>query len=251
MGGAILSQNPEFHFVPTGRVIKYPPKCTPPGAPRGAAPRGPRPGAPRGTPPGGPQICHPPADIPGGYFLSLPWRQTAALRSTSCGCPGRSSLCYADEFAGRIANVARRRRLTVDSDSRWFHHVYLLASLVTGHSHVTTPPVGLRSGSRQGHHMGFSPLPPPTGRVEFLSPCPASSSGGGLGNRAPGGHPSGAPWRGVPRGLPGAPRDPPSARSGGSRGPPRDPDPRGPKMAHFCPPAVQSRGGVGGLRPLT
>lgn len=26
---------------------------------------------------------------------------------------------------------------------------------------------------------------------------------------------------------------------------------KGPKMSHFCPPAVQSRGGVGGLRPLT
>ena len=26
---------------------------------------------------------------------------------------------------------------------------------------------------------------------------------------------------------------------------------KGPKMSHFCPPTVQSRGGVGGLRPLT
>jgi len=30
-------KKPDFHFVPTGRVIKYPPKCTPPG-PRGAPP---------------------------------------------------------------------------------------------------------------------------------------------------------------------------------------------------------------------
>ena len=46
-------KKPKFHFVPTGRVIKYPPKCTPPrarGGPRG--PPGGPPGAPRsGIPP--------------------------------------------------------------------------------------------------------------------------------------------------------------------------------------------------------
>ena len=36
-------------FVPDGRVIKYPPKCTPPGA---GGPAGPPGGAPQGAPPG-------------------------------------------------------------------------------------------------------------------------------------------------------------------------------------------------------
>ena len=214
-------------------------------------PKNPPPGPPGGPPRGVPRSATPRRDIPRGYFLSLPWRQTAALRSTCCACPGRSSLCYGDEFAGRIANVATRRRLTVDSDSRWFHHVYLLASLVTGHSHVTSPPVGLRSGSRQGHHMGVSPLPPPTeeGRVPVaLSRLLLRR---GAREPGPGRPPRGSPLEGGPPRPPRGPPGPPCARSGGSRGPPRDPDPRGPKMAHFCPPAVQSRGGVGGLRPLT
>ena len=40
-------------FVPTGRVIKYPPKCAPPGGP--GPPRPPPAGAPRGAPVGGPR----------------------------------------------------------------------------------------------------------------------------------------------------------------------------------------------------
>ena len=55
--------------VPTGRVIKYPPKCAlfrPPGGP----PRGP-PGAPRGPPGPGPPDWAPRIPSPGGYG----WRE--------------------------------------------------------------------------------------------------------------------------------------------------------------------------------
>merc|ERR1712240_417851 len=41
--GPKIPKKPKFHSVPTGRVIKYPRKCTPPG-----------PGGPPGVPPGGP-----------------------------------------------------------------------------------------------------------------------------------------------------------------------------------------------------
>ena len=50
--GPKIPKNPKFHFVPTGRVIKYPPKCTPPGPPGGpprrGGPRGPRSVSPQG-----------------------------------------------------------------------------------------------------------------------------------------------------------------------------------------------------------
>ena len=235
------------HSVPTGRVIKYPPKCTPPGPP---GPGGP-PGVPPGTPPLGVPICHPPTVVPPRIFSDPPLStgRAAPVHILRMSRPVLALLGLA--IAGRIAMRNPRHRLTGDFDSRDVHHVYRLASLVTEHSYVTTPPVGYRSESRQGHHMEFSPQLTLTEEGRVPVALPASSSGGGLGNRAPGGHPSGAPWRGVLRGLPGTPRNPLSARSGGVRRAPRDPDPRGPKMAHFCPPAVQSRGGVGGLRPLT
>ena len=46
-------KKPKIHFVPTGRVIKYPPKCAPPGPPGGPPGRGGSPGAPICLPPGG------------------------------------------------------------------------------------------------------------------------------------------------------------------------------------------------------
>ena len=64
-GGWILSQmakkpkKPKIHFVPTGRVIKYPRKCTPPG-----------PGGPPGGPPGPPDSLPPRTGIPQGVWFS-------------------------------------------------------------------------------------------------------------------------------------------------------------------------------------
>ena len=61
MGGPFCPKIRGVHFVPTGRVIKYPPKCTPPRGP--GSPRGP-PGGPPYEPPAsgslvGPQVYPP------------------------------------------------------------------------------------------------------------------------------------------------------------------------------------------------
>ena len=51
-GGPVRGGEKSPNFVPTGRVIKYPPKCTPPGpgGPPGDPPAGGPPGAGQGYP---------------------------------------------------------------------------------------------------------------------------------------------------------------------------------------------------------
>ena len=61
----------------------------PPGPPGRGGPRG----SPREPPLWGSRYATPRRWFPHGYFLTLPYRQAAPLRSTSSGCPGRSSLC--------------------------------------------------------------------------------------------------------------------------------------------------------------
>ena len=77
----------------------------------------------------------------------------------------------------------------------------------------------------------------------------ASSSGLWLVNRVPGSGPR-DPCGGSSRST-GAPGAPSATGGGASRGPLGPLILGGQKSAHFCPPAVQSREGVGGLRPLT
>ena len=113
--------------------------------------------------------------------------------------------------------------------------------------------------------VGGPPGPPGHG-----GPSPAGFSGhfrgsGGSRGGPPGGSPGapggpGTPLPGVPGGSPGAPGGPP----GPPPGPPQDPrkwpkigrkraqkwPKKGRKIRPFLPPAVQSPGGVGGLRPL-
>ena len=113
--------------------------------------------------------------------------------------------------------------------------------------------------------VGGPPGPPGHG-----GPRPAGFSGhfrgsGGSRGGPPGGSPGapggpGTPLPGVPGGSPGAPGGPP----GTPPGPPQDPrkwpkigrkwaqkwPKKGRKIRPFLPPAVQSPGGVGGLRPL-
>ena len=75
-------KNPKFHFVPTGRVIKYPRKCTPPGGP----------GPPPGGPPGGsprPRSVYPPGGLVDGwgypYTPTVVFPQPLFPRDVRCG----------------------------------------------------------------------------------------------------------------------------------------------------------------------
>ena len=218
-------KKPDFHFVPTGRVIKYPPKCTPPG-PRGAPPG--VQGAPRRHPrcpfpSRGPGV--PPR--PGASRVEFRLHGVRLLQSSQLAHVWVRDSCSAiSSPRSRYLAWKGVNPFPADSNPQGVcadRRLRLWLFLVTHRWCV----------SLRGEADGVG-IPPrftddPPGSPPRCSPTSALGAGRPaerwLGSRA--GHPPAGGPR--PRRTGGVPGPPGGSPPGAPETPPRDPDPRGPK----------------------